>query len=286
MLALSPGLVQGCFELLGIVTRSTLTHFQIIASFPYLGTLSASKVIDTAKGLKWLHFDDSGIAMVSPWGARLLGIAGYERMLRQAILDYIDIESPPWVQNATSGRARVLTFVGSDVGQVFAEAELAQGTSEDVVAFWDALAARARGQKKCRLATIGREGERLTIAHEEKRTGRTPKWVAVDNNEDGYDILSIVSAGDSRQLSIEVKTSTMGIHGRFHVTRNEWERTLEVENHLFHLWMIHPNADPALAVVSTADMEPHIPLNSGSGSWETVEIPFAVFNAHFQASVS
>ncbi|MBK7576842.1 MAG: DUF3883 domain-containing protein [Ignavibacteria bacterium] len=42
----------------------------------------------------------------------------------------------------------------------------------------------------------------------------------------------VVATGDSRQLSIEVKASTMGYAGAFHVTQNEWERSQEVDNHL------------------------------------------------------
>ena len=113
-----------------------------------------------------------------------------------------------------------------------------------------------------------------------------PKWVAIDNNEDGYDVLSVVSASDARQLSIEVKASTMGAAGTFHITQNEWERAQEVENHLFHLWAIKPGSSTALAVVTSTEMEVHIPVNSGSGSWELVEIPFSAYRAHFQPTAS
>ena len=77
-------------------------------------------------------------------------------MLRQALLDYMEIERPPWLQNASFGRARVLSFAGSDIAQVFVEADLAHGTDDNVVAFWDAMAAKARGQKIDRLTEIGR----------------------------------------------------------------------------------------------------------------------------------
>jgi len=282
MTALSPGVAQGCFELLGIASRQALTFPQINSSFAHFGSLAAGKIIEIAQRLNWLRADDNGIAAVTPWGARLLNISGYESMLRQALLDYIDVESPPWVQNATFGRARVLTFASSEVAQVFVEADLSHGTDAEVVAFWDSLAARARGQKNSRLTAIGREGERLTIAHEEARTGRMPKWVAIDNNEDGYDILSVVAVDDARQLSIEVKASSMGHGGAFHVTQNEWERSQEVKNHLFHLWATKPGSVPALAVVTSSEIEEHIPINSGSGSWELVEIPFSAFRTRFQ----
>lgn len=282
MTSLSPGVAQGCLELLGIASRHTLSFPQIYSSFAHFGSLASGKIIETAQRLNWLRADDNGVAAVTAWGSRLLSISGYEPMLRQALLDYIDVELPPWVQNATFGRARVLAFASNEVAQVFVEADLSHGTDPQVVAFWDSLAARARGQKNSRLTAIGREGERLTIAHEEARTGRMPKWVAIDNNEDGYDVLSVVAADDARQLSIEVKASSMGHGGAFHVTQNEWERSQEVENHLFHLWATKPGSNPALAVVTSTEMEAHIPINSGSGSWELVEVPFSAFRTHFQ----
>ena len=81
MITLSPGLAQGCFELLGIASRNALTFPQIHASFAYLGSLSASTVIETAQGLKWLQSNDEGIAVITPSGLRLLAISGYEPML-------------------------------------------------------------------------------------------------------------------------------------------------------------------------------------------------------------
>jgi Domain of unknown function (DUF3883) len=283
MVRLSPGIAYGCFELLDITSRNSLTFPQIHASFAYLGSIPAEKITETAQALNWLRVDDKGIATITLSGQRLLAISGYEPMLRQALLDYIDIECPPWVQNATFGRSRVLSFASNEIVQLFAEAGLAHGISDEVVAFWDALAARARGQKSDRLTAIGRQGERLTITYEEARTGRKPKWVAVDSNEDGYDVLSVVASDDARHLSIEVKASTLGMAGSFHLTSHEWERSAEADNHAFHLWAIPANAISRLAVITPSQMQSHIPRNLGHGSWESVKIPFAAFKANFQA---
>ncbi len=280
MIAFSPGLAQGCFELLEIASRNALTFPQIHAAFSYFGTLSTTKVVATAQGIGWLNANDEGIASITPSGSRLLSLAGYEPMLRQALLDYIDIERPPWVQNATYGRSRVIRFAGREIAQVFIEAGLADSIEDEVVAFWDAMAAMARGQKNGKLSQIGRQGERLSIAHELERTGRKPKWVAIDNNEDGYDVLSIVDSSDSRPLSIEVKASTMGLSGNLYLTRNEWERAQEAENHVFHIWALKSD-ECALAVLSPSEVQSHVPLNTGLGQWETVEVPFAAFREQF-----
>lgn len=281
MIAFSPGLAQGCFDLLGIASRNTLTFDEIHSSFAFFGSIPVSKVVETTQGLRWIRANDDGTVGVTSSGSQLLGVVGYEPMLRRALLDYIDIMHPPWVQNASFGRSRVLSFAGSEIAQVFVEAGLAHGTQEDVVAFWDELAARARGQKTDRLTSIGRHGERLSLAYEENRTGQKPQWVAIDNNADGYDLLSVVESDNLRQLSIEVKTSTLGLSGVFHLTRNEWERALEGIKHVFHLWDARANVVPSLAVVEPQEMQAHIPRDLGSGNWESVAIPFNAFASLF-----
>jgi hypothetical protein len=163
--------------------------------------------------------------------------------LRQAILDYIEVEKPAWLQSVTYGRKRVLKFVGLQLEQVFSEAGLVDGIDADVISFWDVLAAAARGQKHDQASAIGRRGERLSFEFEARRTGTRPIWISIDNNADGYDVLSVVDREDPRKLSIEVKTSTMGLSGSMHITRNEWDRAMEVENHRFHLWSLR-DGDP------------------------------------------
>ncbi|HZR64408.1 MAG TPA: DUF3883 domain-containing protein [Terriglobales bacterium] len=106
--------------------------------------------------------------------------------------------------------------------------------------------------------------------------------MAIDNNEDGYDVLSVVAATDVRPLSIEVKGSTMGIAGTFHLSRNEWERAIEAESHLFDLWDMGKDREPALAVITPEDLKPHIPVNQGTGIWESVKVPFAPFIEQFE----
>jgi hypothetical protein len=281
MIALSPGLAQGCFELLGLVSRRTLTVSDLTSSFARFGNMDGRRVIEATQTLRWLRVAEGGVASVSQSGERLLSLQVYEPMLRQALLDYIDIERPAWIQNASYGRARVLAFAGTETAQSFVEAGLSSGAGEEVVAFWDAVAARARGQEFDYLTSIGRQGERNTIAYEKSRTGRSPKWVSIEDNADGYDVLSIINSTDSRPLSIEVKASTMGLTGSLHLTRNEWERSLDTDNHVFHLWSFAGTNKANLAIISPKEMKSHVPQDTGKGSWEMVEIPFAAFRDRF-----
>lgn len=280
MKGLSPGLVLGCFELLEMVQRRNLSFASISSEFSKIGVMSSAKVLDVAQTLNWIRAREDGVAIITTDGLKLLSLTSYERRVRQALLDYIDALRPAWLQNATFGRSKVISFAGSDIAQVFVEAGLAHGTDKEVVEFWDEVAARARGLKGIRLNTIGRLGERLTIEYETKRTGKKPKWIAIDSNTDGYDVLSIMGPLDARFLSIEVKSSTIGLKGSFHVTANEWESSMASDLHLFHLWDVSSNP-PSLAVLSIEDVAPHIPVDRGEGQWETVEIPFEVFSSMF-----
>ncbi|SOY54132.1 conserved hypothetical protein [Cupriavidus taiwanensis] len=281
MLAFSPGLAQGCFELLGLITRQRLSFAQLVASFSHFGSLPSVKVVETAQALGWIRSDEEQLAALTVAGRRLTGIAGYEGQLRQALLDYIDSQHPSWIQNASFGRSRVLAFAGSQIAQVFVEAGLANGSTDDVVEFWDRLSARARGQRNERLTQIGRSGERLTLKYERSRTGVEPQWIAIENNADGYDILSVVDRSTSQKLTIEVKTSSMGIAGQFFLTRNEWDRANESAQHVFHLWDVSSLSGPKLAVVSIDLMTSHVPVDCGLGTWESVEVPYRSFGELF-----
>jgi len=276
----SPGVLQGGMALLDILSRRALTMPELQSAFPSLGGMPAAQVIEAGFFLRWMSVNPEGMAAATPEGERIRLVEGYEQRLRQAILDYIDNALPPWVQTASFGRKRLLSFAGNQIGQVFLEAGLVDGTDETVVAFWDDLAARARGQRDDRLNAIGRRGERLSMEYERQRTGRMPKWVAIDNNADGYDILSVVSAADVRQCSIEVKTSSSGLRGTAYLTRNEWNRALDAPQHLFHLWCID-SPKPSLAVVGVTEVAQHIPRDVGSGRWVSAELPFVSFAQKF-----
>lgn len=278
---LSPGLANSCFELLAMVRRRPVPLAQIRSSFAMIGVVQSTAVVECCMRMRWLLTGEDGIACLSVSGVRLTDAIAHEARLRQAIVDLIELEEPSWLQNAVFGRRKVLDFVSSGMAQVFLEAGLVDGVEDDVVAFWDSLAAQARGQKDTRLLEIGRRGERLTVAYEERRTGRKPRWVAIDNNADGYDVLSIAARDDVRTMTIEVKATQVGTNAILHLTRNEWETAIDSRLHLFHLWDISGNP-PRLAVLSTADIHTHVCADNGDGEWESVAIPFRAFENRMQ----
>lgn len=277
--ALSPGVAYGCFELLDLLEQNLMTPGGA-KTLGKLGVVSTERVVRCAQLLGWVEISDGGLLTPTPRGQSIRSMPRTEERLRTALLDFVEATDPPWVQGARFGRRHVLEYSPPEISQVCREAGLALETSPDVVAFWDVLAARARGLHDVRLNETGRRGERLTLLHEERRTGRKPRWIALESNADGYDVLSHVSDEDAAQLCIEVKASTMGSGGSFYMTRNEWETALTLLQFMMHLWDLS-KATPRLAVVDITQLSVHIPLDEGRGRWESVCIPFASFASEF-----
>ena len=253
------------------------------AELPKHDKVDVGKLINLCQELSWLRANDEGMAVLTSRGARLAAAEGAPAKLRLGLLDYVDVLVPPWVKLAIDGRKKLLTFAPAGVSQCMVEAELATGYDDQVVSFWDQLAALGRGMRGVELSEVGRHGERLSLAFERKRTGREPKWRSVESNADGYDVLSVAGHDDARPVQIEVKASRRGLHGAMHLTRNEWDATQSMPMHLFHLWDVSTSY-PSLAVIAREIVAEHVPADHAEGSWKIAEIPFSAFESMFARS--
>lgn len=280
MAPLSPGLAQSGLALLDLLHRMPLSAPDLLSGLAKVGGMPSSAALKFAQDLNWLAVTETGMLKASPAGLRVAACQHYEAALRRIVSDYAEVISPDWLQNAPWGRSRVLSFCPAGIHQVMVEAGVASGTGDEIVAFWDHLAALARGRRDDRLLEIGRRGERLTLAHERVRTGNEPRWVAIDSNQDGFDVLSIRDQDDPTPLSIEVKTTT-SVASALHLTRNEWEQALDSLAHVFHIWVAAGSAPPRLAVVTVEAMTYHIPSDIGAGEWREVLIPVSEFQNLF-----
>ena len=278
---LSPGVAYGCFELLDLL-EATPMSLGATRTLGKLGVVSPERATRCAQLLGWVEIDEAGLLVPTLRGRSIRAMPRTEERLREALLDLVEATNPPWVQGARFGRRHVLQYSPPEIAQLCREAGLAAGEAPEIVAFWDLLAARARGLHDVRLNEIGRRGERLTLQHEEERTGKSPRWIALDSNADGYDVLSSVSDNDSALLCIEVKASRAGVAGDFYVTRNEWDTARDLLHFAMHLWDIS-TPQPRLAVVDIHGLADHVPRDDGQGRWECVRIPFAAFASTFAA---
>lgn len=198
---------------------------------------------------------------------------------RCCISDVILSQKMTWARSITLGRDKLLRQLSRDEHQCFRSARLLElPPSDDVVEWWDSLSAQMRLYNDQNKLERARKAEKLSLEHETariKQLGITslPRWIAIDDNTVGYDILSYDPGefGPVNRL-IEVK-STIASPLRFYVTRNEWEQALKFgPAYHFHIWQL-ASMPPRLHERTVSQIQPHIPSDHENGKWTVAEIP-------------
>lgn len=204
---------------------------------------------------------------------------GFRNVLEQ----YIRTMRPVWANRMPVGRQETFSALNGDQRFCFREAGLANDPIGDsAVEWWDRIAADFRSQMERDLLAVGRKGERLTIQYERRRTGRTPKWMSIETNFAGYDILSIEECDTCAPRRIEVKASELSLeHAEFSISRNEWEvACCPLANYYFYLWLLNPHSK--IAVVTAQEVGVHIAANRGAGQWKSIVVPYSAFHERFE----
>ncbi len=200
---------------------------------------------------------------------------------RSCLLDVIVAHKSGWARMITLGRNRLFSQLERDELQCFRSAGVAELFPDlAMVRWWDELAGQMRRLYDAQKMERAREAEWRTIEHETQRLAKLgiqqkPKWMAIEDNTAGYDVLSFDkgTAGPVNRL-IEVK-STIASPLRFYLTRNEWEKARNAQmSYVFHVWNLSASP-PRLFEISAQDISSHIPTDRGSGRWSNVEIPIS-----------
>ncbi|MGQ0635268.1 MAG: protein NO VEIN domain-containing protein [Planctomycetaceae bacterium] len=282
MISLSPGLLYSAQRLVDTVGNNRMNREEFLFSFRTILVSPAEGVLTLSTRCGWINIDEEFALDVTEMGRKVQSMGGAQAKLRQQIRDFIQAVQPAWARLLPAGRAESLPVMPPDARQCFNEAGLAVNPpTDDVIAWWDDLAAAARGRLADYLTRVGRDGERCSLKYEERRVGRRPIWKSIESNKSGYDLLSLVSREDCSKLQIEVKASEQPIDSAsMHITRTEWEVASTGGRYVFHLWSI--TDIKRLVVLTPADLAGHVPTNSGIGRWESLEIPFRAFEASFR----
>jgi hypothetical protein len=268
---LSVGVLYDCQKFIELCETKSFHLEDIRRSFRHrYEAAPIGAVLDMIRAGNWIHFEDDGRLSLTQRGRRILECRDAVHALRIQLMDFIEIVKPTWCSLVPRGRKETLGFLPVDARQCFNEAGLSDGYDQEIVAFWDRAANLSRGRTNDILLEIGRKGERLSIAFEIERTGRTPEWKAIDSNAAGYDLLSVVSREDLTPLKIEVKTVKRTDDRAFFLSRNEWNCAMSYGKYVLHLWIL--DSEPALCVKMLDELARHVPVDNGSGSWQSVKI--------------
>jgi len=238
-------------------------------------------VPDAVHALRRLSADDAHHDYVA--AETLLALIGADYaydgivpLFRDTISSVVRRDRPWWTRLAPLGRERLRAALNSNEAQCFEAAGLFIGMpTTDVLAWWDNLARDARDIGNDGKLQQGREAEQLTLAFERERLARLgikrdPKWIAIEDNTAGYDIQSFdLGAVEPVNRLIEVKSCSREVV-RIFISRNEWETAVaSVPHYHFHVWLL---PEKKLIELSVNDIAPHIPLNQGSGAWQSVGV--------------
>lgn len=209
-----------------------------------------------------------------------LGLHGLEEnatSMRRFLRKLLDDEQPRWAVAALRGRQALQSAMPQSVTQCFSFARLFDAMPDpDAVTWWDDLVESQRSSDNHVLKDRGREGERLTVHYETERLSRLgvdarPRWVALDDEWLGYDVLSFDVSAEGRVTSrlIEVKAcSTLPL--RIFLTRNEWEKAIQAKDAFaIHVWHLPTQT---LRELTTNQVSEHIPTDAGQGKWDSVQI--------------
>ena len=199
--------------------------------------------------------------------------------LRLLILEWIDSIGPPWLRLVPYGREKLRVALADDQVQCFRDAGLFDDVpDDDALAWWDQLADLMRGKADSEKMRRARHAERLSLEFEVNRTqslgiSRIPKWVALEDNSLGYDILSydIDPEGLIVTRLIEVKSR---LSDGIFITRNEWDNASgAAQRSILHVWEL---PEERLHEYRVHEVAPHIPIDRGDGTWQDVRIALPV----------
>lgn len=207
--------------------------------------------------------------------------------LRIFVYEWVRLAQPAWLRSVPMGREYVRAALTGNEVQCFREAGLFdESPDDDAITWWDKTAALMRGTVDAEKMDRARLAERLSIAHERKRLSelgieREPKWMALEDNSLGFDILSYdLDAGRIVNRMIEVKST---LSDRIILTRGEWKNAASAASRtVFHIWRFPSRK---LQEVPTTSMERHIPRDRGDGCWQDVVVTLPAYERWYDPTV-
>ena len=195
--------------------------------------------------------------------------------LRLFIFEWVKMTQPFWLRLVPYGREKLRGALDDDQIQCFRQAGLFDEMPDaDALGWWDRLADLMRGAADAEKMRRARHAERLSLQFEFGRLkclgiSRAPRWVALEDNSLGYDILSYDFDPEGMVVTrlVEVKSR---LSDEIYITRNEWENAAgAARQSVIHVWDL---PEERLREYRVRDVAPHIPLDQGDGAWQDVRI--------------
>ncbi len=193
----------------------------------------------------------------------------------RSCVETIVVRNPIWMKTVSLGRQKFVQKLDRDAVSCFRSARLLdEPPTDETIDWWDRLQSIGRRVADQSRLDQGREAEKLSLMHEEARLrslgiNRSPKWMAVEDNTVGYDILSY-DPGLVEPVTRLIEVKSFKGRGRFFLTRNEWETAKKYGGaYSFHVWDI---TNKRLSQKSVAEVNGSVPTDNPGGRWDVAVI--------------
>ena len=233
-------------------------------------------VIDLCLDCNVIYIDKKSNIFINDRGKKIASIEGKVNYKYIELLKlYLLTQHPTWIFDIYKGIevTKSSLLVPENFKHIFKTFNLFDLKNESTIHWWDAIKDIRRNYEESRLTKIGREGEFLIINFERNEKGIEPEHTSVLYGDDaGYDIKSIISKKNKKDLLIEVKNCTQR-ELRFFISKNEYN-TCERNKNNYKIYLID-SSDINLRKLYIFDFDllnKHIPKNKGLGVFENVQI--------------
>jgi hypothetical protein len=246
-----------------------------LSDYSFFNNIPSKDIIKISELCGWIEIKNEEYLTITDKGIAILKQKNYQSKLRHQLKDLIKNSSTSWMPLIKQGRDKLKKYLNPDTVQCFDDANLLDNYNPDIIEWWIEISSYIYDKSEFKNFSIGIYGEKLSLKYEETRVGIKPKWISIDNNNCGYDILSQVSKKDKNQLIIEVKTSRSPWKSAFfYITQNEWLVLSIKKNAVLHLWSV--SSKTKFGLLDIPALKKHIPKNFGKGEWNITKIPFSI----------
>ena len=241
--------------------------------------LSLDDAIEVASARQAGHDYNSALWLIAECGLSISSLpTSWDKFYRFVSFEVIQKYRPFWLSAVRVGRMALIGAVPRDQYQCLVDSGLLEKPpSAEVLQFWNSLVSLAYYEQDMVRLRNGTEAEVLALAEERRllaiagRPDLEPIWVSLDDSNRGYDIESyLVRDGDTEKRYLEIK-GFVGGEISFHISRAEWKAAARLqERYIVQVWSL----DARLKVLElrAEELALHIPVDNGSGRWESVLI--------------
>lgn len=267
------GNIEGIGRIIKNINGSSYLRSEIEANSSFWN-VDVKFILDSLLRLKIINLTDEKISM-NKYQDNLLSLSAYEisKEILKRLLAEEHTEYMQWLPMINQGEKKAIRHIPTDIFQCIEYYGLFDMDIDNILWKIDICGTPefdSRFKNK-----IGRIGEYLSYLYESHRIKRDPVWTSVKiNTKSPYDIKSSISAIDTTETFIEVKSS---VAKRCILTKHEWIFLATNKNSKIHIWDLSNRKKIKLAIINNPlelEEKEIVPKDMKRSNWGQTDFEF------------